>query len=286
MKIVVAAVQMPCDQLDVSANLHRADDLLRSAYEAGRGARGPARAVQHRIQPLSGLRALQRDAGGPHDLPPSPAQPPVADGDRGRIRRTIAAASLRFPGFLHARRRRPDLSQAQPGLLGAVSVPPRPIAAGRLDPLGPGRLRDLRRHDLSQGLERLSRRGSIWPSFRRPGPTSPIAIPGAGIGCSATSARSRRRSRPRSPRIWASRSSSPTSVARPAPRSRSWAPRSRTGSPARAVSATVGTASRCIAGKEPALLIAPITLHQRGMKSWRSMSPSAPAASSSDSALS
>jgi hypothetical protein len=33
------------------------------------------------------------------------------------------------------------------------------------------------------------------------------------------------------------------------------------------------------ADREPALLIAPITLHhQRGLKSWRSMSPSAPAA--------
>jgi predicted amidohydrolase len=34
-KIGVAAIQMPCDQLDVSANLHRADDLLRSAHDAG-----------------------------------------------------------------------------------------------------------------------------------------------------------------------------------------------------------------------------------------------------------
>ena len=41
------------------------------------------------------------------------------------------------------------------------------------------------------------------------------------------------------------------------------------------------------AGREPALLIAPITLHQqRGLKSWRSMSPSVPAAFFSDSALS
>ena len=33
-----------------------------------------------------------------------------------------------------------------------------------------------------------------------------------------------------------------------------------------------------LAGREPALLIAPITLHhQRGLKSWRSMSPSVPA---------
>jgi N-carbamoylputrescine amidase len=41
-----------------------------------------------------------------------------------------------------------------------------------------------------------------------------------------------------------------------------------------------------IAGNEPNLLIAPITLHQRGMISWRSTFPSVPAASSSDSALS
>jgi N-carbamoylputrescine amidase len=34
-KIVVAAVQMSCDHLEVSANLHRADDLLRSAHAHG-----------------------------------------------------------------------------------------------------------------------------------------------------------------------------------------------------------------------------------------------------------
>ena len=56
-----------------------------------------------------------------------------------------------------------------------------------------------------------------------------------------------------------------------------------TGSPARAASATAGTASPCVPVDEPSLLIAPITLHQqRGLKSWRSTSPSAPAASSPD----
>ncbi len=41
------------------------------------------------------------------------------------------------------------------------------------------------------------------------------------------------------------------------------------------------------AGKEPSLLVAPITLHhQRGLKSWRSMSPLVPAASCSGSVLS
>ncbi len=34
-KIVVAAVQMSCDHLNVSANLHRADDQLRSAHGSG-----------------------------------------------------------------------------------------------------------------------------------------------------------------------------------------------------------------------------------------------------------
>jgi predicted amidohydrolase len=34
-KIVVAAIQMPSDPLDVSANLHRADDRLRSAHAEG-----------------------------------------------------------------------------------------------------------------------------------------------------------------------------------------------------------------------------------------------------------
>jgi N-carbamoylputrescine amidase len=39
-----------------------------------------------------------------------------------------------------------------------------------------------------------------------------------------------------------------------------------------------------IAGNRPALLVAPITVHQRGMKSWRSTSPSALAGSCSSSA--
>ena len=64
-------------------------------------------------------------------------------------------------------------------------------------------------------------------------------------------------------RTWASRSSSPTSAARPARRSPSWAPGSATGSPARAASATAGTARRCVPAEEPSLLIAPITLHQQ-----------------------
>jgi len=34
-KIAVAAIQMSCDHLNVSANLHRADDQLRSAHESG-----------------------------------------------------------------------------------------------------------------------------------------------------------------------------------------------------------------------------------------------------------
>jgi len=34
-KIVVAAIQMPSDPLDVSANVHRADDLLRAAHAEG-----------------------------------------------------------------------------------------------------------------------------------------------------------------------------------------------------------------------------------------------------------
>src|SRR6516225_6618106 len=34
-KIVVAALQMPCDPLDVSANLRRADDLLCTAHREG-----------------------------------------------------------------------------------------------------------------------------------------------------------------------------------------------------------------------------------------------------------
>lgn len=35
MRILAAAVQMPCEPLDLAANLGRADDLLRGAFEAG-----------------------------------------------------------------------------------------------------------------------------------------------------------------------------------------------------------------------------------------------------------
>ncbi len=97
------------------------------------------------------------------------------------------------------------------------------------------------------------------------------------------SARFRRRSR----WTWAFRSFSPTSVARPARRSPCCDTRIR--------DRFAGQSSICDgrhgepvrAGREPSLLIAPITIHQqRGMKSWRSMSPSAPVASCSESALS
>ena len=58
MKIVVAAVQMPSDVLDVSANLDRADELLRTARRFFSRARGLARAFQHGLQPLPRLRSV------------------------------------------------------------------------------------------------------------------------------------------------------------------------------------------------------------------------------------
>ena len=203
MKIVVAAIQMPSDPLDVSANLHRADELLRSAHDEG---------VELAVLPelFNTGYSLCPDYGPYSETVEGPTITHLRRRSR-QWRMAIAAgfversraASLRFAGVLRARRRDPDLSQAQPRLLGTVPIPSRPIAAGRLHALGTRRFRDLRRHDLSQGLERLSR--SDRPGGRLGGlaRTSPIATPGAGTGCSATSARSRRRSRRRSPRTWA-----------------------------------------------------------------------------------
>ena len=101
MKIVAAAIQMPCDQLDVSANVQRADDLLRTAFEAG---------VELAVLPelFNTGYSLCPDYGpysetpeGPTVSAPASAQPPVGDGDRGRLRGKVQAASLRLARFLH-----------------------------------------------------------------------------------------------------------------------------------------------------------------------------------------
>ena len=126
---------------------------------------------------------------------------------------------------------------------------PGPSAAGRVDAMGTGRLRDLRRHDLSQGLGRLS--GSDRP--------------GRGLGRLARLRRSRfgppaLAVRPRRPALGRDSGQgrdgsrhpgrfSPTSVVRPARRSPCWARGSATGSPARAASATAVMASRCVPAK-------------------------------------
>ena len=110
------------------------------------------------------------------------------------------------------------------------------------DALGPDRVRGLRRHDLPEGLARLPRPDR--PGGRRRG-LARLRRPrdrAGSTGCSATSGRSRGRSPAGSRATWASRSSSPTSAARPGRRSRCSAPTSPTGSPARAASATAGTA--------------------------------------------
>ena len=93
MKIVVAAIQMPSDPLDVPGNLQRADDLLRAAHARRRRAGRAARAVQHRLQPLPRFRPVQRDGRRPDDHASPPTQPAVADGDRRRLRRARRAAT-------------------------------------------------------------------------------------------------------------------------------------------------------------------------------------------------
>ena len=165
MKIVVAAVQMPSDLLDVSANLHRADDLLRSAHDSG---------VELAVLPelFNTGYSLCPDFGPYSETAEGPTLAHLRQRSR-QWRMAIAAGFVEREGrhlydslvFCSPDGDRPDLSQAQPRVLGAVSIPPRPIAAGRRDAVGTGRLRHLRRHDLSQGLERLSRAGSTWPSL-------------------------------------------------------------------------------------------------------------------------
>ena len=206
---------------------------------------------------------------------------------RGSSSATGSTSTTRWPssrptGELHVYRKRNlvfwERFRFQPGR----------DAAGRADALGTGRLRDLRRHDLSQGLATTIATGSTWRWSRPPGPTSPTARPGGSTGCSATSVRSRARSRARSrsdlgiPVVFANQCGEtqhdhPVLWTRIADRfaGQSSICDGRHGPPVRA------------GVDEAVVLIAPITLHpQRGLKSWHSTSHSAPAASFSASAQS
>ena len=200
MKIQAAAIQMPCDVLDLPANLQRADELLRGGARRRGRAGGLARAVQHRLQPLPRLRTVQRDRGRPDPLLPAAAKPAVEDGDRRRVRRARGGRhlydSLAFcspDGDVQIYRKRNLVFWER------FRFRPGPVAPGRRDAVRADRLRRLRRHDLPAGLGRLPRPDRPGGRVAPPGPTSPTAIPAAGTGCWATSARSPPPSLPRSP---------------------------------------------------------------------------------------
>ena len=104
MKIQAAAIQMPCDVLDLPSNLQRADELLRVARDARSRAGGSPRALQHRLQPLPRLRALTaRPADGPTLVLPARSGAALEDVDRRGVRRARGQAPLRLAGLLSRR---------------------------------------------------------------------------------------------------------------------------------------------------------------------------------------
>ena len=94
MKIVVAAVQMPSDLLDVSANLDRADELLRSARDSSVELAVLPELFNTGYSLCPDFGPYSETAEGPTLSPPAGTQPPVANGDRGRFCRARGTASL------------------------------------------------------------------------------------------------------------------------------------------------------------------------------------------------
>ena len=103
MKIVVAAVQMPSDLLDVSANLDRADDLLRSARDSSVELAVLPELFNTGYSLCPDFGPYSETAEGPTFVT-SRTQPRVADRDCGWICRARRATSLRFARFLQSRR--------------------------------------------------------------------------------------------------------------------------------------------------------------------------------------
>ena len=87
MKMLVAAVQMPAELLQVAANLERADIAPGRSESRRRGAGGPARDVQHGLRPAPRFRPQRRGDRRADTAVLMWSQPPVADGDRSRVRR-------------------------------------------------------------------------------------------------------------------------------------------------------------------------------------------------------
>ena len=75
MKIQAAAIQMPCDVLDLPANLQRADELLRLARDAGAELAVLPELFNTGYSLCPDYRTLRRDRRGTHPLLPPAAQP-------------------------------------------------------------------------------------------------------------------------------------------------------------------------------------------------------------------
>ena len=180
----------------------------------------------------------------------------VEDGDRGGIRRARRAAPLRLAGVLHARRRGPRLPQAEPRLLGAVPVPPRPRAAGRR-PRRSGRI------GLAVCADMIYRR--VWDDYRD---RIDLAVVSAAWPDFADRAHRPEAlaARPRRPALGAIPGKVavdlgiPVVFANQCGETRTMIPllrhrRSPTGSPARAASATAATAPRAWPSEETSVLL-------------------------------
>ena len=283
MKIVVSAIQMPSDPLDVSANLHRADELLRSAHADG---------VQLAVLPemFNTGYSLRPDYGPFSETIEGPTITHLSRRSR-RWRMAIAAGfversgehlydSLAFcgpDGDIQIYRKRNlvfwERFRFRPGRSPLVVSTP----WGRI---GFAICADMIYRKVwsdYRGRIDLAVVSAAWPEFadrdsgRRHwllGHVGPLseAIPekvATDLGV---------------PVIFANQCGE-THTSIPVLRTRI---KDRFAGQSSICDGHHGAPVR--AGKEPALLLAPITLHhQRGLKSWRSMSPSAPAAPCSES---
>jgi predicted amidohydrolase len=284
-KIVVAAVQMPCDQLNVSANLDRADDLLRSAHEGG---------VELAVLPelFNTGYSLCPDFGPYSETPEGPTITHL----RQRSRQWGMAIAA---GFVERSRRHlyDSLAFCMPD--GDVRIyRKRNLVFWERFRFHPGRSplvvsTPWGRVGFAICADMIYRR--VWTDYR-------LRIDLAVVSAAWPDFADRDSGR----RHWLFGHVGPLSASIPGKVAldlgipvvfANQCGETRTTIPVLGTQIKdrfAGKSSICdgrhgeplVAGNEPILLIAPITIHQRGMKSWRSMSPSAPAESFSDSALS
>ena len=284
MKIVVAAIQMPSDPLDIAGNLQRADDRLRAAH---------GDSVELAVLPemFNTGYSLCPDFAPYSETADGPTITHLRRRSR-QWRMAIAAGFVERKGrhlydslaLQRSRRPSPHLPQAQPGLLGAVPLPARPSAPGRRDALGPRRVRDLRRHDLPKvwndyrGRIDLAVVSAAWPDFANRDSGRRHWLLGH-VGPLSESIPAKVASDLGIPVVFANQCGE-TPHDHPHPLHADQGPIRR---PEQHLRRTARRAVR--AGDQPVTLIAPITLHHsKGPKSWHFTSHSALAAGSSVSA--